>query len=315
MALFGKDKPSLPMYEELADTPWITRNRDLNTKTWNNLNRDWNSVNVMDDAIRQQLNAVADDWYNRSASDFERSYNQTMNKQLARDYNRLGTTGGTSSLLTRDNYNLMKQRELADLASNRSDRYDTLLDNELNRRYKWLNQNYQGWTDSGKVTQAQDVANWQLRNMNLDRGYQNDLQDYNSSFGTRLSSLLPTALGAAGSMFGPIGAMTGYNLGNTLFGGYATDMLNGGNGIDYNSLNNNFTTGDLYRGLGDWQARRGNNAWTSLERTNNAQSNTQSNTYGRTGTTTVNPVALAAQLMLSPYSGTRYDTGAHNYIA
>ena len=147
---FGKSKPKLPMYQEMKDTPWISRNRELNTTTYNNLNRDLNNVNVFDDAIKQQLNSVVDDWYNRSLSDFDRSYNQSMAKTLARDYNRFGTTGATTSLLTRDNDNLVAQRKLADLASNRSDRYDQLINNELARRYNWLDTNYGMFNNSGK---------------------------------------------------------------------------------------------------------------------------------------------------------------------
>ena len=273
MGLFGKGKPELPMYEQLADTDWISRNRELNSKTWSNLNRDWNNVNVMDDAIRGQLNSVVDDWYNRSKSDFERSYNQTMNKQLARDYNRFGTTGGTSSLLTRDNYNLAKQRELADLASNRSDRYDTLMDNELNRRYKWLNQNYQGWTDSGKTTQANDVANWMIRNGNLDRAYQNDVQSYNNSFGNQVLSLIPSTLGTVGSMFGPIGSAFGYSLGNSIYGGNAQNLLGGVSG----GTSNPFSVDDWMNIYGYTGARNGWKGWGSLKESDS------SNTTGSTG--------------------------------
>lgn len=273
MGLFGKGKPELPMYEELADTPWIERNRDMNDLTWNNLRNDWNNVNVFDDAIRGQLEAYNDSIYNRAKSDFDRDYSQTMNKYLARDYNRLGTTGGTSSLLTRDNYNLAKQRELADLDYQKAINYESMIDKELQRRYNWLNQNYQGWTNSGNTTQANDVANWQIRLKNKDRQYQNDVQNYNNSFGTQLTSLLPSTLGAVGSLFGPIGSAVGYSLGNSIYGGEAQNLFGGPNGGN----NNPFSTNDWMNIYGYTGARNGWKGWGSLKESDN------SNTTGSTG--------------------------------
>jgi len=226
---FGKSKPKLPMYQEMQDTPWISRNRELNTTTYNNLNRDLNNVNVFDDAIKQQLNSVVDDWYNRSLSDFDRSYNQSMAKTLARDYNRFGTTGATTSLLTRDNDNLVAQRKLADLASNRSDRYDQLINNELARRYNWLNTNYNMFTNSGNTTENHDIANWKIRNQNLDRQYSNEVQDYNNSFGHQLGKI-GTAIGTGiGTFINPALGMAIYGTGNTLFSD-ANNMLGVNNG-------------------------------------------------------------------------------------
>ena len=258
MAL-GKSKPKVPMYQEMKDTPWITRNRELNTTTYGNINRDLNNVNVFDDATKQQLNSVVDDWYNRSLSDFDRSYAQTMNKYLARDYNRLGTTGGTSSLLTRDNYNLAQQRKLADLASNRSDRYDDLINQELNRRYKWLDTNYNYFTNSGNEIQTNDLRNWAIRNQNLDRQYQNDISKYNNSAGMQLGKI-GTLIGSgiATAFGGPLAGMAVAGLGNALTSD-ATNMLGGANdainlGINYN---------DLYKGAQNLGARYGLPYWST----------------------------------------------------
>ena len=217
------------MYQTMKDTPWITRNRDLNTNAYDNLSRDLNNVNVFDDATKQQLNSVVDDWYNRSVSDFDRAYNDTMRRTLARDYNRFGTTGASNSLLSRDYNNLMSQRALADLASNRSDRYDQLINNELNRRYKWLDTNYNYFTNSGKITQENDLRNWLIQQQNRDRQYMNDIQDYNNSFGHQLGKV-GTAIGAGiGTMINPALGMAIYGAGNAL-NSDAQNMLGGANG-------------------------------------------------------------------------------------
>ena len=237
---FGKSKPKVPTYQTMKDTPWITRNRDLNTDAYDNLSRDLNNVNVFDDATKQQLNSVVDDWYNRSVSDFDRAYNNTMRRTLARDYNRFGTTGASNSLLSRDYNNLMSQRALADLASNRSDRYDQLINNELNRRYKWLDTNYNYFTNSGKITQENDLRNWLIQQQNRDRQYMNDIQDYNNSFGHQLGKV-GTAIGAGiGTMINPALGMAIYGAGNAL-NSDAQNMLGGANGaidlgIGYNKI-------------------------------------------------------------------------------
>lgn len=255
---FGKSKPKVPMYQTMKDTPWITRNRDLNTDAYDNLSRDWNNVNVFDDATKQQLNSVVDDWYNRSVSDFDRAYNDTMRRTLARDYNRFGTTGASNSLLSRDYNNLMSQRALADLASNRSDRYDQLINNELARRYKWLDTNYNYFTNSGKEIQNNDLRNWAIQNQNIDRQYANDIQDYNNSFGHTLGKV-GTAIGAGiGTMVNPALGMAIYGAGNAL-NSDAQNMLGGANGaidlgIDYNKI---FDVGSY---LG---AKAGMPAWSS----------------------------------------------------
>lgn len=255
MAL-GKSKPKVPMYQEMEDTPWITRNRDLNQMTYGNINRDLNRVNVFDDAIKQQLNSVVDDWYNRSLSDFDRGYNDTMRKTLARDYNRFGTTGNANSLLSRDYQNIMSQRALADLASNRSDRYDDLIQRELENRYKWLNTNYNYFTNSGNVTQENDLRNWAIRNQNLDRQYYNDIQSYNdkNALGKTIGTIGSVALGLT-----PLGSL-GYELGQALTSGLfgdAQNMLGGPNGAT------NINTNGLLDSLGYFGAKKGLRGWSS----------------------------------------------------
>lgn len=230
---FGKNKPKLGMYSEQQDTPWITSNRELNSTSYGNLSRDLNNVNVFDDAIRQQLNAYNDSIYNQAVKDFDRDYSQTMNKYLARDYNRFGTTGGTSSLLTRDNYNLAQQRKLADMEYNRAMNYEDMINQELSRRYQWLNLNNQLFNQSGATTQAFDDANWRIRNQNVDRRYTNELQDYNSKAGLWKAganlagmALAPFTGGTSLLLGNALGGMLGAESGNLLAGQTGSNMDN-----------------------------------------------------------------------------------------
>lgn len=228
-----KSKPKRPLYEEQQDTDWITRNRQLNEKTYKNVNDNLDRVNVFDDATKQSLQNYADSIYNRALSDFDRSYTQTMNKTLARDYNRFGTTGASTSLLNRDNYNLQQQRKLADLAYDKALYNEDLINNELQRRYNTLNTNYNYFTNSGKTIQDFDNANWQIRNMNKDVQYLNDIQDYNNSFEHKTDQLAHKIGGAVTSYFlGPIG----YKLGEMAEDTFASDAQAYGEGLLGNYL-------------------------------------------------------------------------------
>ena len=213
---FGS-KPKRQPYEEQADTPWITNNRELMQNTYDNINYQLPRIDVMDDATKAGLNSYIDDIYNRATSDFDRNYAQTMNKYLQRDYNRFGTTGASSSLLNRDNYNLQQQRALADLAYNRASTYNDFLDAELKRRYNNLSANYNMFTDSGKTIQDFDNENWKIRNTNKDINYINDVQDYNSKMGTW--NAIGKGLSTAASFIPVVGPALG------IIGNVATEML------------------------------------------------------------------------------------------
>lgn len=256
----SKSKPKVPMYQTMKDTPWITRNRDLNTNAYDNLSRDLNNVNVFDDATKQQLNAYNDSIYNRAVSDFDRDYAQTMNKYMARDYNRFGTTGASSSLLTRDNYNLAKQRKLADMEYNRAINYEDMLDRELNRRYNWLNANNQLFNTTGKITQENDLRNWAIQQQNIDRQYANDIQDYNNSFEHQTDQLIHKIGGAVASIWlGP----AGIEMGNAMTDAFASDaqnMLGGPNGVGPKLFGSNYNWGDAVGYLG---AKRNWPGWKS----------------------------------------------------
>ena len=238
---FGS-KPKRPEYEQQADTPWITRNRDMNTWSYKNVADNINRVNVFDDATRQSLNDYVDDIYNRSKSDFDRTYSQTMNKYLARDYNRLGTTGASTSLLNRDNYNLQQQRALADLAYNRATTYEDMINQELSRRYKFLDTNYNYFTDSGKTIQDFDNANWQIRNANKDIQYLNDIQGYNSKMNTwnAIGKTLSTVGGAVANAFLPGSGFVVTGLGNSLTDAFASPINASGSSL-YGIYNNKGT--------------------------------------------------------------------------
>ena len=212
---FGKKKtPKHKGYVEQKDTPWITRNRELNTLAYGELPSMYENINVFDDATRAGLDARNDAIYNRAQSDFERMYNQTMGNTLARDYNRFGTTGATPSLYARDLYNLQQQRELADLAYNKAMNYENMINQELNRRYNTLGAYSNLFNATGQTAQAFDDRNWQIKNINRNIDYQNELNKYNASRSGLSAFLNPIGnLIGGGAISGDTSGSGGFDLG------------------------------------------------------------------------------------------------------
>lgn len=264
-----KSKPKRPLYEEQQDTPWITRNREMNDWSYNNVRDNINSVNVFDDATKQSLNNRIDDVYNRALSDFNRSYNNTMNNQLQRDYNRFGTTGASNALYNRDTYNLQSQRKLADLAYDKAITYDDLMDKELARRYNFIDTNYDYFKNSGNTTQTFDNANWTIRNMNKDVQYLNDIQDYNNSFEHKTDQLAHSIGGAVASIWlGPAGTA----LGNAMTNAFASDAQPMGGGMIGNfgsvqGYQNPFTWDTMAGTINYLNGQKADERWNNLGQT------------------------------------------------
>lgn len=269
-----KSKPKRPLYEEQSDTPWITRNRDMNTWSYDNVKDNINRVNVFDDSTKQSLSNRVDDVYNRALSDFNRSYNNTMNNQLQRDYNRFGTTGASNALYNRDTYNLQSQRKLADLAYDKAITYDDLMDKELARRYNFIDTNYDYFKNSGKTTQDFDNANWHIRNMNKDVQYLNDIQDYNNSFEHKTDQLAHSIGGAVASIWlGPAGIA----LGDATTQAFASDAQPMGSGFigNYGSVaqhSNPFSWEDMAGTINYLYGNGAGSVWNTLGRKNSGNS-------------------------------------------
>lgn len=246
-------------YEEQKDTPWITRNRELNTLAYDGLPSMYENINVFDDKTRAGLDARNDAIYNRAQSDFERMYNQTMGNTLARDYNRFGTTGATPSLYARDLYNLQQQRELADLAYNKAMNYENMVNQELNRRYNTLGAYSNLFNTTGQTTQGFDDANWQIRNKNRDIEYANAVAEHQQKGST--IGKIGTIVGAvAGSVIPGVGTALGATLGNALGG-----AIGGGSSgtISLPGLNSE-QAGSTSGGLGQTLSTGAQNVWTRL---------------------------------------------------
>ena len=219
----GKNSPQHAHYEEMADTPWITQGRDIASAGGKGILDNYNKVNVFSPETLASLEARNNATYKRAFDEIERNYTNTMNKYNAANYNQFGTLNATAPSYTTSQYKRDVLQNMNDLAYNKAMNYDTLMDNELNRRYNTLNM-YNTMYQYGNTPYNLDVMNWNTRNTNKDIDYNNALARANNGFS------FSKALSGAGSgalsgfaMGGPWGA-----LGGAIAGG-AAGGFSGGN--------------------------------------------------------------------------------------
>lgn len=241
-----------PMYEEFADTPWITHNREMEDNAYGKLN---NALDNLYNFNEDQYQAIADDYTGAQWNDLNRGYLQAMNQQAANERNRLGTSGASSSLYNnntlQNSYNDLATR----LASTTASQYNNLINQEWNRRLQNLNLYNNLWGNAGQTAYQHDYNNWQIRNTNKDRQWANDVEENNNTgwnwfakvnqgsldgFSEGMKTGNPwVALGAG--IAGGIGAsgtnQNSSNLGSNLAGSY-TNLFNNLSGNNTNGYSN-----------------------------------------------------------------------------
>lgn len=170
-----------PMMDEFADTPFITRNRDLNERSYNYLLGGLDNLNRFTDRDLNQYQTVADQYTQAQWNDLNRGYQQAINQNAARERNRLGTSGATSSLYNtnslQNTYNDLATR----IAANTASAYNDLINNEYNRRLSNTNLYNNLFNTSGNWTQDVDKTNWQIRNENKYNQWLNDVDENNNT--------------------------------------------------------------------------------------------------------------------------------------
>ena len=205
----GKKKaPSHPGYVKMEDTPWITQGREIADVGGKGILENYNKVNVFSPETQKSLEARNNAIYKRAFDNMERAYTDTMNKYSAANYGQFGTLNATPAAYRTDQYRKDFQRQMDDLAYNQAVNYDTLMDNELQRRYNTLDM-FGNLYNYGQIPYQQDIRNWNIENTNRDIAYQNML--INNSGGSKFSNALSGAMkgASAGSAAGPWGALAG----------------------------------------------------------------------------------------------------------
>lgn len=212
-----KSTPQHAMYEEMQDTPWITQAREIADIGGKGVLNNYNRVNVFDEDTLNSINSRNEATYKRAFDNMEKAYTSTMNKYKANNYNQFGTLNSTPASYITDQYNRDFQRQMDDLAYNKAVNYDTLMDNELSRRYDTLNMfgNMYGY---GNTPYQLDIMNWNTRNTNKDLAYNNAISAFNNrtSWGKTIGSGLGGIVG--GIYGGPIGSVAGSYAGGKIGG-------------------------------------------------------------------------------------------------
>lgn len=194
----GDDAVQHPGYVKMEDTPWITQAREIADIGGQGVLDNYNKVNVFDEATQKSLDARNNAIYQRAFQNASDQYANTIGKYNAQNYNQFGTLNATAPSYRTDQYNKDFQRQLDDLAYNQAVNYDTLMDNELQRRYNTLNM-YNSLYNYGQIPYQQDTNNWNVENTNRDISYQNALAQ--ASANDWLDNTLDFATTAA-SLFG-----------------------------------------------------------------------------------------------------------------
>ena len=254
-----------PMYEELADTPWITRNRELNESSYNNLLNSLDNLNRFTDRDLNQYQTVADQYTQSMWNDLNRGYQQAVNNNIAREQNRLGTTGASSSLYNTNTLQNNYNDQAARLASQTAAQYQNLINNEYNRRLSNTNLYNSLFNTSGNTTQSNDIANWQIRNTNKDRQWLNDVDKNNNTGWNWFANVNKGALEGFSE-----GMKTG-NIWGGIAGGIAGGIGNSGTNQNTgnssaNSNNSLFSNiGSLGNQISNWWNTRNVNGTSDLQ--------------------------------------------------
>lgn len=249
----GKKTPSRPQYEQLADTPWITRNRELNTNSYANLNtalNDFQNFNVNNNDYYQ---SIADAYTNAQWNDLNRAYTQRANQLAARERQRLGTSGSSSSAYNTDSLNRNYDYLASQVAANTANQYNNLVNQAYNRGLANIKLYNTLFNNSGTETQRVDENNWKIRLQNQQNKWLDEVEGGGGfDVGGALSGAASGA--SAGSAFGPWGAVAGAVTGGVSggFGGsnQSSSTLGGIGGGFLNSLSNSSKTSRAGNSIG-----------------------------------------------------------------
>lgn len=202
-----KKTPKQPMYQLYEDSPWISRNRELNTQAYDLYSQG------LEDLGRQNQ-----DYYEAQASkamqsawdDYARNYQKAVNQNLARNYGRTGSVASTSGGYITDSLQRQYNDQAARLASQQAQLQDQFINSALQRDLDRLGQYSNTFNTSGATTEQVDQMNYQTRLKNQDRQWQNDVTRANEKF--NLGTFAADTIGGAVSGFmmgGPVGAVVG----------------------------------------------------------------------------------------------------------
>ena len=214
-----KKKVKAPVYEQLADTAFISGLRE-DLPTYRNMyNEMLPQLDVTSPEVQQKFDeisaqSVADRWnsFNREALAGYKAMNQA-------NRNRFGNLGSSGAMYGADTYSRQLNNLASAIASDEARYNQALRDSYYNQKLSTLNAYGSAYGGAGSTLQDNDIANWKIRNQNIDAKYAADVQNANRG-GFNLGNALSGAASGAmtGSKAGPWGAIIGGVAGGALGG-------------------------------------------------------------------------------------------------
>lgn len=219
----GKTKVIDPFQQELyQDTPWISRNRELNTQSYDLLKNQLGEIGRQD---QQYYEGLASKAMQSAWGDYNRNYQKAVNQNLARNYGRTGSTASTSGGYVTDSLQRQYNDAAARLATQQAQYQDQFINSALNRDLAKLQAYYAPFQSSGATTENKDYKNYIVDQENRQRNWQADATRKMNETGTwgKIGGTAGTVVGGiVGAYFGnpALGAQLGNSLGSGVGGSF-----------------------------------------------------------------------------------------------
>lgn len=252
-----KTKVIDPFQQELyQDTPWISRNRELNTQSYDLFKNQLGEIGKQD---QQYYEGLASKAMQSAWGDYNRNYQKAVNQNLARNYGRTGSTASTSGGYVTDSLQRQYNDAAARLATQQAQYQDQFINSALNRDLAKLQAYYAPFQSSGTTTENKDYRNYIVDQENRQRQWTADATKKMNDpgkwgqIGQVGGQIVGTAIGSyfGGPVGGQIGGAVGGAAGGALGGQFDTQYVmpgqqasqseSGGFGLDQDMLGSLFS--------------------------------------------------------------------------
>ena len=243
-----------PDYPEFGDTPYITQSRALQDQAYGYTTNALDNYNSFINP--EQYQAVADAYTQAQWNDLNRGYQRAINQNAARERQRLGTSGASSSLYNTESLNQQYNDLASRVAAQTASQYNNLINNEYNRRLQTLATNADLWSGTGATNYKHDYNNYKTRMQNMYNDWLDDIDKKNAKnqmIGGTIQGLSSIGGAVAGGIFGgPMGAMMGQQAGSQLGG-----IVNNAFGLGYTQNTGSSSPYANYQNNQNWLANSG----------------------------------------------------------
>lgn len=170
----------LPMYDELGENAYNTSNRTMTSNLGDWLIDHYQDIGTLTQDQEQEYKDIADKASEASWSDFNRQLAKAQDVRNTKSYNRFGSLTNTPALYDQETFGRESNKAALDLANNITDYYNTMVKQDINRQLSSWNMYSNMYNKAGEDITKLDKYNWNLRNQNKDRQYQNDVMKFNN---------------------------------------------------------------------------------------------------------------------------------------